>query len=126
MPKWIERVEITRAETTRSGFWESRGYAGDGTANIFTAILSPHPNEIISGVVMLNGIAFSGHGNIEQITFAVDDSASIPLYFSQRDPFSLAHWSFEWTPPHVGDYVIRVSAARQGAERGVSIMVQIR
>jgi DMSO/TMAO reductase YedYZ molybdopterin-dependent catalytic subunit len=128
MPKWIERVELT--DTPDGGFWESRGWSLDGAAGARAAILSHSPNT--DGSITLAGIAYGGGRRIASVRVNVDEGDWMPARFAQDDPFALAHWQTEWTPPDaphsVGDYRIsvRVYAVGNPAPGTHSIVVKVR
>jgi DMSO/TMAO reductase YedYZ molybdopterin-dependent catalytic subunit len=106
MPKWIERIELR--DSSEGGFWESRGYSLEGDATIKVGIFSHEQNA--NGSIRLTGAAYSGIRPIRSVNVSIDGGDAMPIAFRQDDPFALAHWHIDWTPPGAGDYHVSVSA----------------
>lgn len=126
LPKWIERIEFTRADSPKLGFWESRGYHGDGTAELALAFTAPHPQAICTQTISFTGIAFHGKGKIDSLTLQIDESSPIPVTFSQPHLHRLAHWLFEWKAPTAGDFHATIAASSQQITQRASILVRVR
>jgi len=60
----------------------------------------------------IRGIAFSGHGSINKLEISVDDGKSFNTADLGEDHglYSFRTWSYKWTPPKPGRYVLAARA----------------
>ena len=107
-PRWVERIELT---DTPSGFWESRGWDGDGIAPTIAAISAGGVRRATDDVVTIAGFAYSGTARVSAIEVSIDHSDWMPVDFVPAPPAHLVRWQAEWTPPLAGEYSVRVRAA---------------
>jgi len=106
MPKWIERIDLR--ESSDGGFWESRGFSLDGDAAVKVAILSH--DKAANGMITLSGIASGGNKPLRSLWISIDNGDAMHVPFTQENPFALAHWQIDWTPPGIGDYHVQAVA----------------
>lgn len=109
MPKWITRMELTDAEPI--GFWEARGWSASGVVRTTATIISPFHRETVRGSVNIRGNAYTGEREISDIEVNIDDGPWMPVAFTPALPYCLTEWHIQWTPPAVGDYLIKVRAS---------------
>ncbi len=122
MPKWIERVELTASPD--GGFWESRGWSLAGDAPTTAAITDHRPTT--SGAIRLQGIAYAGVRAISALELSIDGGAAMPIAFTPADPFTLAHWQIDWSPPGTGDYHVRLRASDEQTDYHHDRLIRIR
>ncbi len=62
--------------------------------------------------VTIRGIAFSGYGSVNKLEVSVDDGKSWTSAEPGEDhgPYSFRTWSYVWTPPNPGRYVLAARA----------------
>lgn len=106
-PRWVERIELS---CTPQGFWESRGWEGDGTVPTVAAFTRPHSHSHVQGAVLFEGFAYSGDQRVAAIEVSVDYADWMPVDFAPAPPAALVRWQAVWTPPTLGDYYVRVRA----------------
>src|ERR1700693_2770897 len=60
----------------------------------------------------MRGIAFSGYGSINKLEISLDDGKSFKATDLGEDhgPYSFRTWSYKWTPPKPGRYVLAARA----------------
>jgi hypothetical protein len=60
----------------------------------------------------VRGIAFSGYGSINKLEISLDDGKSFNAADLGEDhgPYSFRTWSYKWTPPKPGRYVLAARA----------------
>jgi DMSO/TMAO reductase YedYZ molybdopterin-dependent catalytic subunit len=109
MPKWITRMELTDVEPI--GFWEARGWSASGAVRTTATIISPRHQETARGSIIIRGRAYAGERGIGQIEVNIDDGPWMPVVFEPALPYCLTEWRIQWTPPTVGDYLIKVRAS---------------
>jgi DMSO/TMAO reductase YedYZ molybdopterin-dependent catalytic subunit len=107
MPRWLTRIELTNSPI---GFWEERGWSGDGAVPTFAAITFPHQRADVGQRVTLAGVAFSGQGEIASVELSVDDADWMPVDFSAAPSAQLVRWQTTWSAPSPGEYHIRARA----------------
>lgn len=104
-PRWIERIELSDSPR---GFWESRGWAGDGVAPTIAAISGA---SVQRDAVTLEGFAYSGAARVSLVEISIDHGAWMPVDFVPAPPAQLIRWQANWTPPIADEYSVRVRAA---------------
>ncbi len=110
MPKWIERIELSALP--HIGFWEARGFEGEGIAQAAAWITMPQKNQVF---------AVGQPINIMWSWFVREGSLPIPrpkLYvngvwidyatYGRQRPNQLTNQTAIWTPPVPGDYALTV------------------
>jgi DMSO/TMAO reductase YedYZ molybdopterin-dependent catalytic subunit len=62
--------------------------------------------------ITIRGIAFSGYGSINKLEISLDDGKSFTTADLGEDhgPYSFRTWSYKWTPPKPGHYVLAARA----------------
>ena len=62
--------------------------------------------------ITIRGIAFSGYGPINKLEVSLDDGKSFTTADLGEDhgPYSFRTWSYKWTPPKPGHYVLAARA----------------
>jgi DMSO/TMAO reductase YedYZ molybdopterin-dependent catalytic subunit len=62
--------------------------------------------------ITIRGIAFSGYGRINKLEISLDDGKSFTTADPGEDhgPYSFRTWSYKWTPPKPGRYVLAARA----------------
>lgn len=109
MPKWITRIEFTNH--AHHGFWEQRGWSPRGILQTHATIATPHDGQTISGAITIAGDAFAGTRTITAVDVQIDDWPWMPTTLHPiQSPYAAVKWSIDWTPPHVGQYLISVRA----------------
>lgn len=103
MPRWLARIELTNSPV---GFWEGRGWSGDGLVPTFAAITTPHQRAQLQRQVLLSGFAFSGQSEISSAELSVDDADWMPVELTSAPPSQLARWRAVWHAPAPGEYHI--------------------
>ncbi len=114
MPKWVTRMELTEIEPI--GFWEARGWSTDGVVRTTATIISPRHRETVSGSITIQGNAYAGDRGISEIEVNIDDGPWMPVGFEPALPYCLTEWRIEWTPPTVGDYLIKVRVSDETSQ----------
>jgi DMSO/TMAO reductase YedYZ molybdopterin-dependent catalytic subunit len=108
MPKWIQKIELS--DVPLAGFWEGRGWSADGEVQSTAAIVSPHNNESVSGVVTLSGTAYAGARSVTMVEISIDGGAWMPVPINASMPYRWTGWQIDWTPPAPGEYLVKVRA----------------
>jgi DMSO/TMAO reductase YedYZ molybdopterin-dependent catalytic subunit len=113
MPKWIQRIEF--GVTPLVGFWESRGWSQDGTAQITAAILSPRHHDAFNGEINMSGVAFAGMRSISAVELSIDGGEWMPVNGSNllmpESPSMWTRWHITWTPLNPGEFRVSVRAS---------------
>lgn len=91
-PKWLEQITVVGAP--HRGYWETRGWAKDGTVKTMSRIdtVAADGDDLI-----VAGIAFAGDRGIRRVEVTTDDGRSW-LYAEIRDPLSPLSWRL-WRSP---------------------------
>jgi hypothetical protein len=107
MPRWVTRIELTDIPR---GFWEARGWNGDGVVPAVAAISRPYSRARVQGTVILEGFAYGGEERLTAVEVSVDNADWMPVEFTPARPVSLERWQTVWRPRAPGDYYVRVRA----------------
>lgn len=109
MPKWITRISFI--DYPFKGYWESRGWSEDAEVQTHAVITSPRDHAVVSGRVMLHGIAFGGRREIVKVEVRIDSGAWIPAeLIKPATPLAWTRWVLEWQPTGAGSYSLEVRA----------------
>lgn len=110
MPKSITRIELSAHPT--AGFWEQRGWDASGdVSGIRAAITSPTHGETLSGTITISGRAIAPNApGMFDLRIDGQTHTTIIMYFD-LNPLRAADWSYQWMPPHPGDFLIEVVAS---------------
>ena len=110
-PRWVERIELS---SLPQGFWEARGWDGDGVAPTIAAITHPFNHAHVRGAVELKGFAYSADQRITSVEVSVDYADWMPVDFTTSLSTELIRWQAIWTLPNPGEYSVRVRAVGDG------------
>jgi DMSO/TMAO reductase YedYZ molybdopterin-dependent catalytic subunit len=110
-PKWLTSIQVSDREyKSTNGYWEQQGWDHEAIVKTNSAFRV----ETKEGAALaLGGWAFAGNRGISRVEFSPDGGTTW-LPAAVKEPLGENCWQFwsaTWTPPHPGDYTIKVRAA---------------
>jgi DMSO/TMAO reductase YedYZ molybdopterin-dependent catalytic subunit len=108
-PKWLTKIAVTGDPA--GGYWERSGWQAGMVQTM--ARFDTRPAEVRAGQpVLLGGIAYAGDRGIARVEISADGGLSWQptALESPLDGYTWVRWSFVWTPPRPGRYILVVRA----------------
>ena len=110
-PKWLD--EITLAATEQGGYWEQQGWDRQAIVKTMARIDFPREGDVLrASAAAISGVAFAGTRGITAVEVSLDGGSSWAP--AQLKPplgrLTWTLWSFPWTPPGEGAYLLKVRA----------------
>jgi len=118
--KWVTRIAVATGDV--QGFYESQGWGPDfqprTRSDIFAPAVRRPPGNVATfefqqplgagRTVTLKGRAFSPGNGISSVEVSTDDGETWDRadIFYPGTIWTWSQWSFEWTPPSPGEYVV--------------------
>ncbi len=105
--KWV--TQIAALSSYDAGYWQARGWTGDGPIHIEAIIALPAPDSVVRGTVTLGGVALSAAQGISKVEISTDGGSTwqAATLHTPKDPLlTWVLWTYDWIPSSGGAYRI--------------------